>query len=201
MDLNYYETKYTKQGYRLICGLDEAGRGPLAGPLVVAGVIMPNGYHHSQINDSKKISAKQREQLYDVIIRDALAYQIEIVPEVVIDQLNIYQATKQAMIKINQILQPDYTLTDAMPLTEDIPHLSIIKGDSKSISIAAASILAKVTRDRLMQKLDLQYPNYGFAKHKGYGTKAHLNALFEYGPSPIHRKTYQPVKSMLKKDF
>lgn len=198
MALNIYESKLNHAGYQLICGLDEAGRGPLAGPLVVAGVILPIGYINSEINDSKKLTPKCRERLYDIIVKDAIRYHIEVVPEAVIDELNILGATRQAMIKIAKNLQPDYTITDAVSLTDDIAHLAIIKGDSKSINIAAASILAKVTRDRLMIDLDLKYPLYGFAKHKGYGTKAHLTAIYEHGPTPIHRKSFQPVKSMLE---
>lgn len=188
---NEYEKKYYPA---LVMGIDEAGRGPIAGPLVVAGVIFPAGYHNDMIYDSKKLSAKKREALYDVIIKDALGYKIEIVDERTIDHLNIYQATKQTMLKIAQYLPADIVLTDAMPLENCKKKVeAIIKGDQKSVNIAAASILAKVTRDRLMMNYDKQYPEYGFACHKGYPTKQHLEALEKYGACPIHRHSYGPV--------
>lgn len=195
--------KYEKEVYQLgkeyIIGLDEAGRGPMAGPLVVGGVIFPKGFYDENINDSKKLTEKKREQLYDEIIKNALAYHIEIIDVDEVDQLNVYQASKQGMIRtIEKIkIKPDYALTDAMPLGNVIEHQSIIKGDALSISIAAASILAKVTRDRIMKEYDLQYPEYGFAKHKGYPTKAHKEALKTYGVTPIHRRSFQPVQDVL----
>lgn len=196
--LNEFEKKYAKEGYQYILGIDEAGRGPLAGPLVVAGVCFPEGYEHDDIYDSKKTSEKKREALFDIIIKDALYYFIEIIDIEEIDRLNIYQATKQAMAQI-AIKEPkiEVVLTDAMPLTIDDKVVeSIIKGDQKSVTIAAASILAKVTRDRIMYEYDKQYPQYGFKNNKGYPTKQHLQALEEFGVLEIHRKTYGPVQRL-----
>jgi len=188
--------KYEKvfwQMDQLVIGIDEAGRGPLAGPLVVAGVILPIGYDHPEINDSKKLSLKKRNVLYDVIINEAISFDIEIVEPEIIDRLNIYQATKAAMTKIALTLDSQNVLTDAMPLDIDKNIESIIKGDQKSISIAAASILAKVTRDRIMDQYDLIYPQYHFIQNKGYPTRHHLAALETYGRTPIHRMSYAPV--------
>ncbi|MCI5774347.1 MAG: ribonuclease HII [Erysipelotrichaceae bacterium] len=188
---NEYEKKYYPS---LVMGIDEAGRGPIAGPLVVAGVVFPSGYQNEQIYDSKQLSEAKREKLYDIIIKDALAYQIIIVDEKTIDQLNIYQATKKTMETIARSLDATICLTDAMPLDGvDKVVEAIVKGDQKSVNIAAASILAKVTRDRLMKEYDQQYPQYGFAKHKGYPTKQHLAALEAFGPCLIHRHSYGPV--------
>lgn len=196
--MNQYEQPYW-QKQQLVIGLDEAGRGPLAGPLVVAGVIFPIDYHNELINDSKKLSEKQRERLYDVIVEDSIAYYIEIVDEKTVDQLNIYQATKQAMSRIITMSLQAQALTDAMPIMlKDVTVTDIVKGDQKSISIAAASILAKVTRDRIMIALDQQYPQYHFAKHKGYPTKEHLMMLKQYGPSPVHRYSFGPVQKSLQ---
>ncbi|MCD7839944.1 MAG: ribonuclease HII [Erysipelotrichaceae bacterium] len=196
--LEYEKAAYQK-GKQYVIGLDEAGRGPMAGPLVVAGVIFPKGYINNDINDSKKLSEKKREQLFDIIKRDALAYQIEIISIEDVDKLNVYQASRLGMIQaIEHIaVKPDYALSDAMPLGDIIEHEAIIKGDSKSISIGAASILAKVTRDHIMMEYDKQYPQYGFAKHKGYPTKQHKEALQKYGVTPIHRRSFQPVKDAL----
>lgn len=196
--MNQYELPFWGKEI-LVIGIDEAGRGPIAGPLVVAGAILPIGFQHPEINDSKKLSEKKREQLFTVIKEEAIAYQVEIVSIEEIDQLNIYQATKKAMIKIAKELSGMAVLTDAMPFQlEDKPVVDIIKGDQKSISIAAASILAKVTRDHIMIELHQKYPNYGFDKHKGYPTKMHVEALEEYGVTEVHRKTYEPVKSIVK---
>lgn len=177
----------------LVIGIDEAGRGPLAGPLVVAGIILPIGYYHPDINDSKKLSIKKRDYLYDVLIHEALAFVVEIVDRQVIDDKNIYQATKDAMSYIASTLPAKHVLTDAMPLYIDKNVQSIIKGDSKSISIAAASILAKVTRDKIMDEYDALYPEYQFIKNKGYPTRAHIQALADFGYTPIHRLSYRPV--------
>ena len=188
--------KYEKvfwQMDQLVIGIDEAGRGPLAGPLVVAGVILPIGYDHPEINDSKKLSLKKRNVLYDVIINEAISFDIEIVEPEIIDRLNIYQATKAAMTKIALTLDSQNVLTDAMPLTIDKQIESIIKGDQKSLTIAAASILAKVTRDRIMDQYDQIYPQYHFIQNKGYPTRHHLAALETYGRTPIHRLSYAPV--------
>lgn len=184
---------------RPLLGLDEAGRGPMAGPLVVAGVVFPYGYRNEQLDDSKKLTAKKREALFDQIQEDALWFQILFVDEETIDRKNIYKATQDAMIEIAQASPVDLVLSDAMKLpTVDKEVYPIIKGDHKSISIAAASILAKVSRDRYMIELDKQYPLYGFAKHKGYPTKAHKEALVRYGVLPCHRKSYGPVKEQLE---
>ncbi len=198
-----YEKEVYKQGYRSIIGLDEAGRGPMAGPLVVAGVILPEGYYDERINDSKQLTEKKREELYDIIIENALAYSIQIIDIEEVDKLNVYRASQIGMIRaIQQInIKPDYALTDAMPLGNVIEHLSIIKGDAKSISIAAASILAKVTRDRIMIEYDKQYPQYQFKKHKGYPTKQHKEALKTYGVCPIHRRSFKPVQDVLNEQL
>ena len=191
-ELLEFEKEYWDKGL-LVCGIDEAGRGPLAGPLVVAGCILPIGFDSDQINDSKKLTARKREELFDVVTDNALYYQIEIVEPDDIDKSNIYACTKEAMGKIAAELPAEIILTDAMPLNMDKTVIDIIKGDARSLSIAAASILAKVTRDRIMLEYDKIYPQYHFAKHKGYGTKEHLLALDQYGPCPIHRYSYAPV--------
>jgi ribonuclease HII len=191
-----YENKYIKMGHRYIAGVDEAGRGPLAGPVVIAAVILPNNYNNALINDSKKLTKKQRSELYGEIIKNALAYKIVTIDEATIDKINIYQASKLGMINaIKALKHPlDLVLTDAMPIGElKVEVVSLIKGDSKSISIAAASILAKVTRDELMMNLHNLYPQYGFDKHKGYPTKAHLAAIEKYGITKYHRLSYKPV--------
>lgn len=178
-----------------VLGMDEAGRGPIAGPLMVAGVIFPKGYHNELIDDSKKLSEKKREALFKTIIQDALYYQILVVDEKTIDKKNIYRATQEAMMEIANKAHCDFVLSDAMPLPGiDKPFQAIVKGDQKSLSIAAASILAKVTRDRWMKKLDEMYPQYGLAKHKGYPTKAHIEALNQYGLQDFYRRSYGPVK-------
>ena len=198
-----YENKAYRLGKKVIVGLDEAGRGPMAGPLVVGAVIFQKGYYNELINDSKQLSEKKREELFDIIIKDALAYQIEIIDVEEVDKLNVYQASKKGMIDAIQhiSINPDYALSDAMPLGDIIEHVAIIKGDSLSISIGAASILAKVTRDRIMKEYDKQYPEYGFAKHKGYPTKQHKEALRQFGVTPIHRRSFQPVKDVLNKQL
>lgn len=198
-----YEKKAYAKGKKYIIGLDEAGRGPMAGPLVVGGVIFPQGYHNDAINDSKQLSEKKREELYDIIIEDALAYVIEIIDVEDVDRLNVYKASQKGMIDaLKDIsIHPDYALSDAMPLGDIIEHEAIIKGDSQSISIGAASILAKVTRDRIMKEYDALYPEYGFAKHKGYPTKEHKEALQKYGVTPIHRKSFKPVMDVLNEQL
>lgn len=200
--LEYEQDAYQK-GKNVIIGLDEAGRGPMAGPLVVAGVIFEKGFYDERINDSKQLSEKKREELYNVIVENALAYEIEVIECGEVDELNVYQASKVGMIRcIEKIsLKPDYALTDAMPLGECIEHKSIIKGDALSISIAAASILAKVTRDRLMKDYALKYPEYGFEKHKGYVTKQHKEALETYGVTPIHRRSFKPVQEKMQEQM
>lgn len=190
------ENEYEKQAWanqQLVIGLDEAGRGPLCGPLVVAGVVFPIGYENEEIYDSKAISEKKRERLFETIQQDALHYWIEFVSPKVIDQKNIYRADQDCMFAIAQKANVDMVLTDAMPLSLDTQVISLIKGDQKSISIAAASILAKVARDRYMIELDQKYPMYGFAKNKGYGTKQHIQAIQQYGIIDEHRRSFAPV--------
>ena len=176
----------------LIAGIDEAGRGPLAGPLVCACVIMPKTDLIEGINDSKKLSPKKREELFEQIVQTALAYSIIEIDEKTIDELNILNATKLGMKKALEALavKPEIVFTDAVQIETDLPQKNIIHGDGLSYNIAAASILAKVHRDRLMQKLSLQYPQYQFAQHKGYGTKLHIEKLKEFGPCPLHRKSF-----------
>ncbi len=199
--------KFEQQAYDLgkkyIVGLDEAGRGPMAGPLVVGAVIFPQGYYNDKINDSKKLTEKKREELYQIIIQEALAYQIEIIDVADVDRLNVYQASKKGMIDAIKHLsiRPDYALTDAMPLGDVIEHQAIVKGDAKSLSIGAASILAKVTRDHIMNDYAKIYPEYGFEKHKGYPTKQHKEALKAYGVTPIHRRSFQPVIDVLNQQM
>lgn len=186
-----YEQQMLKDGYKYIAGIDEAGRGPLAGPVVVASVIMPLDNPIDGINDSKKLSAKKRDMLYDKIVKQALDLHVAIVSEKVIDDINILNATKQGMLEcIEKLKKVDCVLIDAVKLNTDVKTVSIIHGDALSYSIAAASIVAKVTRDRLMLDYDKQYPQYNFAKHKGYGTAEHIKLLKEYGPCPIHRRSF-----------
>ena len=186
-----YEQNLQQSGCTLIAGIDEAGRGPLAGPVVVAGVIMPLDDIIDGINDSKKLSEKKREKLFDQIMAKALDVQVAILDSQTIDEINILNATKQGMLQcINGFAKVDHVLIDAVKLNTLVPTTSIIHGDALSYSIAAASIVAKVTRDRMMLDYANQYPQYNFAKHKGYGTKEHITLLKEYGPCPIHRKTF-----------
>ncbi len=182
---------------RSVCGIDEAGRGPLAGPCVVAAVVLPIGYTHKTINDSKQLSEKKREACYRDILRDAISISIIAVSETTIDHENIYQATKHAMILLAKNAPADLILSDAMPFNVAGKEVvDLIKGDTLSISIAAASIIAKVTRDRIMCGFDLFYPKYGFARHKGYPTAAHIEAIRTYGILPIHRMTYAPIREI-----
>ena len=181
-------------GAKYICGIDEAGRGPLAGPVVVASVILTRESMIEGVNDSKKISEKKRERVYEEIIKEAISYGVGIIDESKIDEINILQATKEGLTESIKELKivPDIILVDALRgiNTCNIPYKSIIKGDATSYSIAAASIIAKVTRDRLMLKYDEMYPEYGFAKHKGYGTANHISAIKQYGLCPIHRRSF-----------
>ena len=191
-----YERKYRDLG--LICGVDEAGRGPLAGPVVAAAVILPKDHPILYVNDSKKLSEKKREELYDVIMKEAVAVGVGMRSEQVIDEINILQATYRSMADAIGKLSPaaNCTLNDAVTIPGiSIRQVPIIKGDAKSASIAAASIIAKVTRDRIMREYDLIYPEYGFADHKGYGSRAHMDAIRKYGPCPIHRVTF--IKGIL----
>ena len=189
--LKQYEKEYEHLGY--VCGIDEVGRGPFAGPVVACAVILPKDCSILYINDSKKLSEKRREELFDIITKEAVAYGIGIVDNTVIDEINIlnatYEAMRQAIGKLS--VKPDVLLNDAVTIPGvDIKQVPIIKGDAKSISIGAASIVAKVTRDRMMCEYDEVYPGYDFAKNKGYGTAAHIQGLKEIGPCPIHRKTF-----------
>lgn len=195
-DNHRYEKKYYSLGYNLIAGVDEVGRGPLVGPVVAACVILPKGYDLKGLTDSKKLSEKKREYFYDIIMKDAVSVGIGIIDNDVIDDINIYEATKKAMIcAINSLsIKPDIVLTDAMKLELDIPVVPIIKGDLKSITISAASVIAKVTRDRMMYQLDDEYPFYAFKKNKGYPTKEHIEAIQKYGILKEHRKSYAPIK-------
>lgn len=199
-NLYTFENECRANGYKLIAGVDEVGRGPLAGPVVVASVILPKNFFIEKINDSKKLSEATREKIYDIIMENAIAVNRAIIDEKTIDRVNIYQAAMNGMYEAIYGLnpKPDAVLIDAMPLESlDIYHQSIIKGDAKSASIAAASIVAKVERDRMMNEFDKIYPQYGFAKNKGYGTSEHLEALRKYGPCEIHRKSFEPIKSMM----
>ena len=188
-----YENQLLEAGNKLIGGIDEAGRGPLAGPVVVAGVIMPLGESDliDGVNDSKKLSAKKRDKLYDEILAKAIDVQVAVVDNKTIDEINILNATKQGMLQcIEGFSEVDCVLIDAVKLDTSVRTLSIVHGDALSYSIAAASIVAKVTRDRMMEEFNKSYPQYGFAKHKGYGTAAHIAALKQYGPCPIHRRSF-----------
>lgn len=196
------EMRLKVAGFLKIAGIDEAGRGPLAGPVVAAACILPEGVLFENLNDSKQLKPEQREILFDQLIQcPNLLYGVGIVDVAIIDQVNILQATFIAMRKAVEALEakPDYLLIDGNQTPHfDIPKEAIIEGDAKSVSIAAASILAKVTRDKIMHALDAEYPNYGFKRHKGYATAEHLQAIQTFGPSAIHRRSFDPVRTMLK---
>ena len=193
-----YEKELYTQGIHLIAGVDEVGRGPLAGPVVAAAVILPKACKIPGLNDSKKIPKSKHKEIYEDVLQNAIAIGIGVKDNQVIDQVNIYEATKLAMMEaIGQLEpQPQHLLIDAMKLDLPIPQTSIIKGDANSLSIAAASIVAKVTRDQMMEKFDREYPGYDFAKNAGYGTANHLAGLDQLGVTPIHRRSFEPVKSM-----
>lgn len=195
------ETSLYKKGAQTICGVDEAGRGPLAGPVVAAAVILKKDATFKYVNDSKKLSERQRNLALEEIKKHAVAISIGISSVEEIDLINIYRASREAMLSAirNLKIKPDYVLIDQMPMELDIPHQSIIKGDEKSVSIAAASIIAKTTRDQYMKEMDALFPLYGFKNHKGYGTEEHLKAIETYGVLPIHRKSYKPIKAFLMK--
>lgn len=202
MDIdNYkYERELREKGLTLIAGVDEVGRGPLVGPVVAACCILPEEFHLDGLTDSKKLSEKKRDYFFEEIKKRAISYGIGIIDEKKIDEVNIYEATKLAMKEAinNMDVKPEHILIDAMPLELDIPTTSIIKGDLKSITISAASVLAKVTRDRMLVELDEKYPMYDFKSNKGYPTKKHLAAIAEYGIIDEHRRSYGPVKNYLE---
>ncbi|WP_273709655.1 ribonuclease HII [Leuconostoc mesenteroides] len=193
------ERQYWMQGYDLIAGVDEVGRGPLAGPVVAAAVILPHDFDVLDVIDSKQLSAKKRDELYDKIIEKAISIGVGRVEASIIDEINIYEAARVAMTEaVNQLAPiPEALLIDAMRLDLDLPQEFLIKGDARSNSIGAASIIAKVTRDRLMASYGLKYPGYGFKKNAGYGTKEHLEGIKKIGITPIHRKTFAPIKDIL----
>ena len=202
-DLYENEKRLWNLGYENIAGCDEAGRGPLFGPVVAASVILPHDFVLEGLNDSKKLSEKKRDYYYPIIMEKALAVSVSIVEADEIDKINIYEASRQGMLRaINSLkVKPDYIITDAMPLDgfTSVPHEAIIKGDAKSITIAAASVIAKVTRDRLMYEIDKVHPEYQFKKHKGYPTKKHLELIEKYGIINGYRRTYGPVKKYIEK--
>lgn len=197
-NLKKYEENLYNEGLKYICGIDEAGRGPLAGPVVIGAVVMPRESKLEFMNDSKKVTAKRRDILYDEIVSSAIAYGVGIISQEEIDEINILNATKKGLhVALGQVIEklntkPDIVLVDALREidTYGITYESIIKGDATCYSISAASIIAKVTRDRIMEEWDKIYPMYGFSKHKGYGTKAHIEAIKQYGPCPLHRKSF-----------
>lgn len=201
MDLYEYENELYDKGIKYIGGVDEVGRGPLIGPVVASCVVLPKDFVLEGLTDSKKLSEKKRNLFYDYIINNSLAYAVGIVSPEEIDEINIYEASRKAMIiainKVREKINLEHVLIDAMPINLDIPTTSIIKGDAKSISIAAASVIAKVTRDSMMYELDEKYPMYGFASHKGYPTKKHIEAIHKYGLIDGYRKSYGPVKEVL----
>lgn len=202
MDLWQYEKGLYKQGINIIGGTDEAGRGPLYGPVVAACVVLPKDFKLEGLNDSKKLSEKKRNVFYDYIVENTV-YGVGIVGPEEIDQINIYEASRQAMIKaireVQKQIKLEYVLSDAMPIDIDIPVMPIIKGDAKSMSIAAASVIAKVTRDRILYEVDKKHPEYGFKNHKGYPTKKHLEAINKYGLIDGYRKTYGPIMNYIKR--
>ena len=201
-DLYKYEKELYKKGIKYIGGVDEVGRGPLIGPVVTACVVLPKNFKLEGLTDSKQLSEKKRNEFYKYIKENALACEVGIIGPETIDEVNIYEATKLAMLqainKVKQKLNLEHVLIDAMPLELDIPSTSIIKGDAKSISIAAASVIAKVTRDEMMYELDKKYPEYGFKSHKGYPTKKHIESINKYVLIEGYRKTYGPVKKILE---
>ena len=200
IEMQYYERLAYQEGASFIAGVDEVGRGPLAGPVVAAAVILPKNIEDLGFDDSKKLSASKREEIYRLIQEKAIAIGIGIVDADIIDQVNIYQASRLAMQQaVSELkIQPDYLLIDAMKIDVNTPQIGIIKGDSKSISIAAASIVAKQVRDQMMQEFDELYPGYDFSNNAGYGTPKHLEGLKSKGICPIHRKTFAPIKDFFK---
>lgn len=202
MDLLDYERDLYKDNIKLIAGVDEVGRGPLCGPVVAAACILKENYYLEGLNDSKKLSEKKRNKLFDILIDECVAYGIGIVEPKRIDEINILEASKEAMkIAISNLsVKPEHVLIDAVKLDLDVPSTPIIKGDAKSASIAAASVIAKVTRDRMMYDLDKEYPEYGFASHKGYPTKKHIEAVKEHGVLDFYRFTFSPISEIIKEE-
>lgn len=203
MDLWQYEKELFDKGFNVIAGTDEAGRGPLFGPVVAACVVLPKNFKLDGLTDSKKLSEKKRNLYYNYIVENSI-WATGIVSSKTIDEINIYEASRQAMKqaieKVREKINVDYIITDAMPIELDIPVMPIIKGDAKSITIAAASVIAKVTRDKMMYEADLQYPEYGFKNHKGYPTKKHLEAIENYGLIDGYRLTYKPVSKIKERE-
>lgn len=201
IDLYRFEKELWNEGYKFVAGCDEAGRGPLFGPVVCASVILPHDFVLEGLNDSKKLTEKKREEYFPIIMEKALYVGVEIVSHKEIDEINIYEASRQGMLRaVNKLgIKPDYIITDAMPLDgfTSIPHEAIIKGDAKSITIAAASVIAKVTRDHIMYEEDKKHPEYLFSKHKGYPTKKHIELLNKYGIIDGYRLTYGPVNKIV----
>lgn len=201
MDLWQYEKDLQAKGINIIGGTDEAGRGPLYGPVVAACVVLPQGFELEGLNDSKKLTEKKRNIFYDYIVENTI-YGIGIVSPEEIDKINIYEASRKAMVeairKVQKQIPLEYVLSDAMPIDIDVPVMPIIKGDAKSVSIAAASVIAKVTRDRILYEIDKKHPEYGFKNHKGYPTKKHLEAINKYGLIDGYRKTYGPIKNYIE---
>ena len=201
-DLYKYEKELYKENYKLIGGVDEVGRGPLVGPVVAACCVLPSDFYLEGLTDSKKLSEKKRDIFFEYIKEHAIAYGVGVVSPERIDEINIYEASREAMIiaikEVQKQIPLEVVLVDAMPLNIDIKSISIIHGEALSISIAAASVIAKVTRDKMMYELDKKYPEYGFASHKGYPTKKHIEAINKYGLIEGYRKTYGPVKKVLE---
>lgn len=202
-EMTFFEEKCRAQGFEKIAGIDEVGRGPLAGPVVAAAVILPEDFFLPGIDDSKKLSEKKRLEYDEIIRREAVAFGISMIHAEEIDEINIYQATKKAMMSSIAALQvpPDFLLIDAMRLETPYPFDAIIKGDARSVSIAAASIVAKTARDRFMKEVSLRFPAYGFHQNMGYGTKEHILAIEQHGITPYHRKSFSPVKELVEGDL
>lgn len=202
VDLYKFENELYEKGITHIAGVDEVGRGPLIGPVVAACVVLPKNFKLEGLNDSKQLSEKKRNEFYKYIIENSLTYGVGIIEPKIIDEVNIYEATKlamkQAINKAQEKVNIEHVLIDAMPLELEIESTSIIKGDAKSISIAAASVIAKVTRDKMMYDLDTKYPQYGFKSHKGYPTKKHVEAIYKYGLIEGYRKTFNPIKKIIE---
>ncbi|NKE05292.1 ribonuclease HII [Mesobacillus selenatarsenatis] len=203
VNMTSFEKKCRSEGFRNIAGIDEAGRGPLAGPVVAAAVILPENFYLPGLNDSKKLTESKRDEYFEIIRAEAVGVGVGIISAAEIDEINILQASKKAVLTaVNELgITPDYLLIDAVKLDTPYPFEALIKGDSRSISIAAASIIAKVTRDRLMKELSLEYPQYGFGANMGYGTPEHLKALREQGVTEHHRKTFAPVRESIEQNW